>query len=108
MSLFEIEEVTLLTQGTKEYLLVDVTDESAQLTTLTGTSPRFDVYTESGVAKILAQPAVIDPVLLLRMRCLVDTSMPTLWDEGNYFLYPTLDTLPEVPRLGPYLFVVVA
>ncbi len=108
MSLFEIEEVTLITQGTKEYLLVDVTDESLQLTTLVGTTPRFDVYTEAGVAKITAQAAVVDPVLLLRMRCLVDTATPSLWAAGNYFLYPKFDTLPEIPRLGPYLFVVVA
>lgn len=108
MSLFEIDEVTLVTQGTKEYLLVDVTDASLTLTTLVGTTPSFDVYTEAGVVKITAQVAVVDPVLLLRLRCLVDTTLPSLWAAGNYFLYPKFNTLPEIPRLGPYLFVVVA
>ncbi len=107
MSIFDTDDVVLVTQGTKEYLLVDVSDASVQLTTLVGTSPRFDVYNEAGVAKYVEQAATVDPVFLMRMRCFVDTTTGGLWAEGNYFLYPKLDTLPEVPRLGPFLFVIV-
>lgn len=110
MSLFGTEEILLLTQGTVEYILVDITDASNEVLTVTGTSPRFDVYSEAGVNKYTNQAALDDPDVLkpMRIRCLIDTTSGGLWAAGNYYLYPKLDTYPEVPRLGPYLFVVVA
>ena len=105
MSIFEMNEVVLLTTGTVEYLMADITDESGELTNLTGTNPRFDLYSPTGTVLYQDQPATIDPVLPMRVRCLVDAED---WVEGDYKFFITLDTIPEIPRLGPYLFVVIA
>ena len=101
------DEVVLLTQGTKEYLLVDVDDLTDQVTTLTGTNPTFDVFDPNGVAKYSDVAATLDPVLPMRVRCMVDTSIPTYWAVGDYKLFLQLETLPEIPRIGPFLFVVI-
>lgn len=101
------DEVVLLTQGTKEYLLVDVDDLTDQVTTLTGTNPVFDVFDSKGLAKYSDQACVLDPVLPMRVRCMIDTSTPEYWATGDYKLFLQLETMPEEPRIGPFLFVVI-
>jgi hypothetical protein len=104
---------TTLTQGTKEYLLVDLTDAAGELTALTGTNPRFTVVSDNQAATVKYDEAaaVIDGSVAMRVRCLVDTSSAHaqgLWPAGQYKLYVRLDTLPEVPRVGPFSFTVAA
>lgn len=85
-------------QGTKEYILVDVVDETEQLTTLSGTSPRFTVLDASDVAKYTDQAATNTN---MRAFCLVDTDT---WSGGTYRLWLRFDVGSEVPYIGPYEF----
>lgn len=94
-----------LTQGTIEYLIVEVTDELHTLADLTGTAPKFTVLDTNGVIKV--NEANGTPVGM-KVYCLVDTTAGGLWTGGNYRLYLRLTTAPEVPRLGPFAFTVDA
>jgi hypothetical protein len=97
-----------LPQGTKEYLFLDVSDLLAQLLTLDGTTPKFDVKDQGDVLKYTQANATN---VGMRMYCLIDTSAAHpqgLWAAGNYRLYVNFTTAPELPRLGPYAFTVDA
>lgn len=97
-----------LPQGTKEFLLVDVQDLLLNLVTLDGTTPKFDVKDVANVMKYTQQAATNSQ---MRVYCLIDTSAAHaqgLWPAGNYRLYINFVTAPELPRLGPYPFVVDA
>lgn len=99
---------TKLPQGTKEYLILDVADKLANLTSLDGTNPRFDVKDNANVFKYTAQPA---SNVGMELYCLVDTSAAHpggLWAGGIYRLYVNFDTPAEIPRLGPFEFTVDA
>lgn len=102
-----------ITQGTKEYLEVDLVDALGILTDFSGTSPTFDVEPEDTGdlgTYYIAQAAVVTQNN--KVLCLVDTSTggPTgaLWVVGNYKLFVKFTTSPEVPRVGPFTFQVVA
>jgi hypothetical protein len=91
--------------GTKEYLMLDVDDLLDVLTTLNGTTPTFDVKDQAGAFKYTAQAATN---VGMRLYCLVDTALGGAWAAGNYRLYVNFTTAPELPRLGPFTFVVDA
>jgi hypothetical protein len=86
--------------GTKEYLIVDVSDRLNNLTTLDGTVITFDVNHENGTEKYDDEPASNDG---MKVRCLIDT---TGWEPDEYGLFITIFAAPEQPRLGPYAFKV--
>lgn len=86
--------------GTEEYLRVTVKDATGVLTTLTGTSPTFDVKDAADVAKYTAQAAT--PTDLVGL-CLVDTAG---WTPGEFRLWFQFVTGAETVRLGPFPFTV--
>lgn len=88
--------------GTIEYLIVDVSDQLGNLTTLDGTVLTFDVKPEdpAGTPMYTNQPATND---VMKVKCLIDTST---WVPGEYSLFITIHATPEQPRLGPYKFKV--
>ena len=97
---------TLLIQGTKEYLIVDMTDKLGSLTALDGTNPRFTVYNTTNVKMYDEQPA---SNVGMSVYCLVDTSAahPSgLWPAGEYRLSLHFDTPAESPLVEPGRFTV--
>ena len=89
--------------GTKEYLLVDVSDMLNSLATLDGTTPKYDVKDSLDVLKYNQQTATN---VVMRLYCMIDTMLGGAWPAGNYRLYVNFTTAPELPRLGPFTFVV--
>jgi hypothetical protein len=92
-----------LPAGTKEYLIVDVTDILGNLVTLDGTNPKYDVKDANGVLKYDQQVATNQ---VMRVFCMIDTLLGGAWAAGNYRLYLNFTTAPELPRLGPFMFTV--
>jgi hypothetical protein len=90
----------VLPQGTKEYLIVDVEDQLGNITTLSGTSPRYTVKDEADAFKYTNQAGINT---VMSAYCLIDTAS---WAAGLYRLYLRFDALPEVPYLGPFQFEV--
>jgi hypothetical protein len=95
--------VERLPVGTKEFLVVDVSDALQNLSTLDGTVPTFDVIEEDGTPKITAAGGTLDPSRPMAVLCLVDTAS---WTPAEYRLFVTINAAPEVPRIGPFDFVV--
>jgi len=93
-----------LPQGTKEYLLIDVTDALAGIGSLAGTTPQYKVYDPSGSIQIDWTAAVASG---MTAKCMIDTTSGT-WVPGEYMLYFRLTASPEVPKLGPHRFNIVA
>jgi len=87
-----------LTKGTKEFLVIPVTDTMGNLTSIAAAT--YDLYTgdDDATAIIEGQSCVIDGMKILP---LIDT---TNLDEGPYDLFVTFEALPEIPRLGPFRF----
>ena len=87
-----------LTKGTKEFLVIPVTDTQGNLTSIAAAT--YDLYTGDDEATeiIAGQSCVVDGMTILP---LIDT---TSLDEGPYDLFVTFEALPEIPRLGPFRF----
>lgn len=92
-----------LPAGTKEYLIVDVVDLLNNLVTLDATTPKYDVKDAQGNLKYNQEPATNQ---VMRLFCMIDTLLGGAWAAGNYRLYINFTTAPELPRLGPFTFVV--
>ena len=87
-----------LTKGTKEYLVIPVTDSLGNLTSIGAAS--YDIYTGDDAASevVMGAVAVVDG---MKIFTLVDT---TDMDEGPYDLFVQFEASPEAPRLGPFRF----
>lgn len=86
-----------LTKGTKENVEISVTDTSATVTTLAGSSPHFDVKKDDGTAVVTNAVATAVGMLI---SCLCDT---TSWPaEPHFNLFVSFTVGSEVPRLGPF------
>ena len=84
-----------------EYILVDLSDRLKNVTDLSPLSPTFDVEDEEGNPVVSAQnPAVV----LMQLRCLIDTTLSAFVKGGNYNLFVKFDAAPESPKLGPVEF----
>src|SRR5512134_3452 len=106
-----------LAPGTKENLgfkLTDILPSTDAITTLVGLTPTFDIVRadEAETPVITGQAASIstgDPMLAL---CFIDTTLTggvpvaPLFPEGKYWLFFKYTNSPEVPRLGPFPFLV--
>jgi hypothetical protein len=92
-----------LTLGTKEQVVLDITDRLKNLTTLNGTNPVYDLRREGDDWKI-QNVAVTNTGM--RAFCLIDTTGWTVDDVGTYQLYIKFSASPEIPRLGPFEFKV--
>jgi hypothetical protein len=95
----------VITQGSKEYLLLELNDELETLTTLDGAGLTYDVQDRAGAPKYTNQAGLN---VGMQARCLIDTTSGASppWEEGEYNLYIKFNALPEVPRLGPFKFQV--
>jgi hypothetical protein len=91
--------------GTKENIVVDVTDITGGTVTLSGTSPNFDVLNVAGTALISAVAATASVMTLL---CLCDFSNTTTFPVGDYRLFVKFTVGTEVPRLGPINIQIVS
>ena len=95
----------VLPQGTKEFLIVDVDDASDQLTTLVGTTPKYDIKDSTGTLKVnQGTPTAVG----MRLYCLADTTAGGLWAGDTYRLYVNFITGGEAPKIGPMEFIVSA
>lgn len=86
--------------GSKQDLIVDVTDRLGAITDLGSYTVTFDVKDDEGNAKYTNQTATTDGMKAL---CLIDT---TGWTPDDYDLWLTINASPESPRLGPFPFKV--
>src|SRR3954465_14246441 len=96
-----------LVQGTKENLIVDMTDKLGALTALDGTNPRFTVYNPTNTKMYDEQPA---SSVGMTVYCLVDTSAAPpsgLGPPHESRLSLHFDTPAESPVVEPGRFTVV-
>src|SRR5215831_15533402 len=99
--------------GSKEWLsckVQDVLPSPDAITTLVGRSPTFEVQSTDETVIMTGVSASIasgDPLIAL---CLIDatigTPAPKFPAEGEYHLFLTFNNTPEVPRLGPFPFLI--
>ena len=94
-----------LPQGTKEYLMVDVTDEMNNIADLTALTPQYTVLKPDDSVMVAWTAAV---VVLMKMKCMIDTNTPTLWPGAEYRIFCRFTATPEVPWIGPFNFTVEA
>lgn len=89
-----------ITKGTKEYLIVPVTDSLGNLTSLGTTT--YDIYTGDSekTPVLVGATAVVDSLTIF---ALVDTVILNM-EQGPYDLFVKFDAFPETPRLGPFRF----
>jgi len=109
-----IASAVRLAQGTKEYIIAQVIDETDQVSTLVGTTPKFDVEVidtngaeAAGTAK---QTAVNCLVTDMTLQALVDTtggSGITPWPVGQYGIWFYWTIGSEIPREGPFDIYVI-
>jgi hypothetical protein len=99
-----MSEFNSITLGTKEHVIVKITDKLGELTTLDGANARFDLRKKGASTWVSQNVAVTN--IGMTAYCLIDTQAWTEADVGKYELYIYFNALPEVPRLGPFEFSV--
>lgn len=95
-----------LASGSKEFINYLVDDTTNIITTLAGSSPQFDVKTDTGTAKVTNQACVVGADGML-LQCLIDTNAGGLWATGLYYLWLHWVIGSETPREGPFEIYVV-
>lgn len=91
-------------RGSVEFLYVGLHDELSHLTTLVGSSPRFDVAKRDTTDWLLVgEEATLDDEPLV-VKCLLDTRE---LEDGEYDLYLEFDNLEQTPRVGPMSFTII-
>lgn len=98
--------IVRMARGSKEYIDVQVTDETDQVTDLTGSNAKFDVIDDLANVKQSAVNCNIAPSGMM-LQCLVDTTAGGLWALGHYNLYVYWTIGSETPREGPFDIYVV-
>lgn len=91
--------------GSKEFIPVDVVDETGATTTLAAATPEFDVLDAAGTALINGATPTISN---MRLLCLCDFSNTTTFPIGLYRLFVDFDVGSESPRLGPFNIEIVS
>ena len=89
----------VLPRGTKEYVVVNVSDALGNLLTLSGTTPQYRVLTAAGGEQVTWTTATD---VVMKLYCMIDTNLPSLWAASTFRLYCRFTTAPELPILGPY------
>jgi hypothetical protein len=90
-----------LAKNTKEYVRVDVTDDTGVVTDISGLSPKFDFINDSNTSIYSAATATASGMTI---SCLLDTTAtgPSgLLPVGHYRLFVSFTVGSEIPRLGP-------
>jgi hypothetical protein len=99
--------MTKISQGSIEYVFVDVDDRAGLVTTLVGTTPKFTVYKKSDSSVMINnQSCAVDAGKPMQLRCLIDTTIPSAWASDEYELYVTFTSGSESPLHGPFPFYV--
>lgn len=93
-----------IAKGTKENVHVDFVDRSGTVSSLSGSSPTFDVLDSADVAKATAVAATASG---LRITVLLDTTLGGIWAEGEYRLFVKFTVGSQEIRKGPYYFMIV-
>jgi len=94
-----------LPQGTKEYLMVDVTDETGNIVSLDTLSPMYKVLKPDDTDMVAWTAA---PNVAMKIKCMIDTNTPSLWPGAAYRIYCKFSATPELPWIGPFIFDVEA
>lgn len=94
-----------LARGTKEYLPVDVVDNTGVTTSLASATPKYDVYSPSDTLLVnQGTPSISN----MRLSCLIDSAtVPGNYPAGKYRLFVNFTVGSEIPRLGPFYFELV-
>lgn len=95
-----------LPAGTKEYLILDLTDATNTVTDLTTSTAKYDIKDVSNAFKVTAGTVIFDGSHGLKFYCMADTTTGGGWAAGNYRLYAYFIVGAEAPRLGPFPFTV--
>lgn len=95
--------------GTKQYLLVEVTDIAAQITDLASRSPKYTVQDD---ANNYGYNDVAGSAVEMTVYNLIDTTVDPAgaftWTAGaHYRLWVKFTISPEIPYLGPFDFYLV-
>jgi hypothetical protein len=95
-----------LAKGTKEYVDVQVVDETGVVTTLVGSSAKFDTEDDTNTLIQNAVNCVVggDGMLL---QCLVDTTLSGYVVGSHYRLWVYWNIGSETPREGPFDMYIV-
>jgi len=93
-----------IARGTKQYLLIEVTDVAAQITDLSTHSPKYTVKdsTLTDTMYNLVSGLAVD----MTLYCLVDTTVGT-WAFSHYLLWGQFTISPEIPLIGPFDFYLI-
>jgi len=86
--------------GSKENIPVDVIDNAGIITTLVGSSPKFDVLDAASTVKINQQAATVSGTM--RLLCLCDFTNTATFPIGDYRLFVDATVGSEKPRFGPF------
>jgi hypothetical protein len=89
-----------ITLGTKENIPVDVIDNAGIITTLVGSTPKFDVLNAANSVLINQQSATVSGTM--RLLCLCDFTNTGTFPIGAYRLFVDFTVGSEKPRLGPF------
>lgn len=90
--------------GTKQYLLVEVTDIATEITDLSTHSPKYTVKDDANTALYNDQAGT---ATLMTVYCLIDTTVGAWVADAHYRLWAKFTIAPEIPYLGPFDFYVV-
>lgn len=107
MALITTITAVRLAKGTKEYVDLQVVDETGVVTSLVGTNPKFDTFNDSAVAIQSAVACVVGASGML-LQCLIDTTLAGYVAGGTHyslFAYWTIGS--ESPREGPFDIYVI-
>lgn len=95
-------------KGTKEYYKVNLIDRLSTVDDLSidASGWKYDIY-DSGATLLVNQSDAAPQVMTL--LCMVDTvAVVTLVVATNYHLYVYVNVGSERPKIGPFLFDIVA
>jgi hypothetical protein len=92
-------------KGSKEHIIVDISDRLNNLSDLTGAGVQFDTRVKDAASYI--QQNIVATVIGMRAYCLVDTTLAG-YVAGRFEMFVHFTNSPESPRLGPIEFLVNA
>lgn len=107
-----------LSQGSKEFMIIDVIDDLQNLTSLVGASGQYLVKDFNAAIRVnwtnvQSVTSYVNGIgqTVMRAFCLMDSSTGGtdtggLWLPGTYRAYVKFVTGQETPILGPYQFTV--
>ena len=91
-----------IVDGSKEYVIVDVSDKLGTITNLASLTPKYFVKKKLDGTTALADT---DPNVVsgMKLSCLIDTTIAA-FVPGIYQLFVKFTSAPEAPILGPIEF----